>query len=149
MEKKLRILFLLGGLPHYFKLLLNKMNSLEDMEVMLVMPGKRGATLGSGVHESREGADFKLFELEERQAWYGKAAFSGLRPLLKREKPDVLVVGWPYMLQFFFDPLLPRFLRKNNIRLVYRDIPFNMPPTERRANTSGNSGSGTKPAARA
>lgn len=128
MEKKLRILFLLGGLPHYFKLLLNKMNSLEDMEVMLVMPGKRGATLGSGVHESREGADFKLFELEEQRAWYGKAAFGGLRPLLQREKPDVLVVGWPYMLQFFFDPLLPRFLRKNNIRLVYRDIPFNMPP---------------------
>lgn len=126
--KPLRVLFLLGGLPHYFKFLLNKMNQQTDLEVLLVLPGEGGATLGSGVHESREGAGFETFELEEYRAWYGKAAFRGLRPLLEAEKPDVLVVGWPYILQFFFNPALPRALRKNNIRLVYRDIPFNVPP---------------------
>ncbi len=128
MTRPMRVLFLLGGLPHYFKFLLNKMNRQEDMEVLLVLPGKRGATLGSGVHESREGADFRQFELEEYRAWYGKAAFRGLGRFLAKEKPDLLVVGWPYILQLYFNPRLPRVLRKHGIRLVYRDIPFNVPP---------------------
>lgn len=128
MEKKIKVLFLLGGLPHYFRFLLNKMNQQPDMEVLLVMPPTRGSTLGRGVHESREGAEFSRFELEEHRAWYGKAAFRGLGNLLKREQPSLVVVGWPYILQFFFNPFLPALLRKHGIRLVYRDIPFNMPP---------------------
>lgn len=124
----MKVMFLLGGLPHYFKFLLNKMNEPGDLEVMLVVPHKRGATLGSGVEENREGATFPLFALEEYRTWYGKAFFKELKPLLERERPDILVAGWPYILQFFFNPFLLRFLRKHNIRLIHRDIPFNVPP---------------------
>ncbi|HYH57364.1 MAG TPA: glycosyltransferase family 4 protein, partial [Anseongella sp.] len=112
----------------YFTFILNKMNEPDGMEVLLAVPGKRGATLGSGVQESREGAQFKIVELEEYTAWYGKPFFRGLRQLLEREKPGILVTGWPYMMHFFFDPFLLRFLKRNAIKLIYRDIPFNMPP---------------------
>lgn len=126
--EKIKALFLMGGLPHYFTFILNKMNELDDLEILLAVPRKRGATLGSGVHESREGARFTIIELEEYKAWYGKSFFRGLRELVRHEKPRILVTGWPYMMHFFFDPFLLRFLKKNNTRLIYRDIPFNMPP---------------------
>src|SRR5690606_27878225 len=98
MEKKLEVLFLLCGLLHYFKFILNRLNQPGDLDIMLAMPRGRGAALGSGVQESREGADFQLFELEEHRGWYGKPAFRRLKNLLEKEQPRILVVGWPYIL---------------------------------------------------
>lgn len=118
----------MGGLPHYLTLLLNKLNDEADMEVLLVLPGKRGATLGSGVEEKREGMNFRLFELPEYTAWYGKSFFRGLKRLLEQERPGILVSGWPYTMHFVLNPAMGRFLRKKNIRLINREIPFNVPP---------------------
>src|SRR3546814_181391 len=128
MEKKIKALFLLGGLPHYVRLLLERMDETEDIGVMLAIPISSGTLMGAAVQENREEAGFRRFELPEHRAWYGKSSLGGLEELLLRERPDIVIAGWPYVLQFYFNPGLPRLLRKNNIRFIYRDIPFNMPP---------------------
>src|SRR3546814_3933372 len=116
MEKKIKALFLLGGLPHYFRLLLERMDETEDIGVMLAIPISSGTLMGAAVQENREEAGFRRFELPEHRAWYGKSSLGGLEELLLRERPDIVIAGWPYVLQFYFNPGLPRLLRKNNIR---------------------------------
>ena len=44
------------------------------------------------------------------------------------ERPDIVVLGWPYFLQVFFQPSLRRALKRCGARLVIREIPFQTPP---------------------
>src|SRR3546814_11521186 len=74
MEKKIKALFLLGGLPHYFRLLLERMDETEDIGVMLAIPISSGTLMGAAVQENREEAGFRRFELPEHRAWYGKSS---------------------------------------------------------------------------
>src|SRR3546814_13401656 len=86
MEKKIKALFLLGGLPHYFRLLLERMDETEDIGVMLAIPISSGTLMGAAVQENREEAGFRRFELPEHRAWYGKSSLGGLEELLLREQ---------------------------------------------------------------
>ncbi len=118
---------MMAGLPHYFTLVLNKLVSEYGVEVALIKPARRSASIGSGVHEDTSGRRFRLHELEEYRTWYGKPFFRNLKETLDAEKPDILIVNWPYILHFAMSPSFWGWFRRTGIRLINRDIPFNVP----------------------
>ena len=60
--------------------------------------------------------------------WYGKYALIDLKSILIKERPDVLVMVWPYLLHLFFDRTILYTLNKCKIHLIVREIPFQTPP---------------------
>jgi glycosyltransferase involved in cell wall biosynthesis len=118
---------LAGGLPHYYNLVLNKLQRETGVDVCVVVPASKGATLGAGVFESKDGIEFKVFYQEEYTTYYGKKFFRGLKELILQEKPDVLMVNWPYQASFVFYPSWYNFLRRNNVALISKEIPFQVP----------------------
>lgn len=123
----MKVLFVFGGLPHYFNKVLNKINANPNIEVCVVAPGSNGATIGSGVHQTEEGIEFKVLRLQEYKTWYGKPFFKGFYQVVKSEKPDIIVTGWPYFIAFVFMPLLTVKLKRSGVKLYGREIPFTVP----------------------
>jgi glycosyltransferase involved in cell wall biosynthesis len=123
----MKLMSLAGGLPHYYNLVLNKLQREMGVEVCVVVPASKGATLGAGVFESKDGIEFKVFYQEEYTTYYGKKFFRGMKELILQEKPDVLMVNWPYQASFVFYPGWYTFLRRNNVALISKEIPFQVP----------------------
>lgn len=123
----MKLMSLAGGLPHYYNLVLNKLQREMGVEVCVVVPASKGATLGAGVFESKDGIEFKVFYQEEYTTYYGKRFFRGLKELILQEKPDVLMVNWPYQASFVFYPNWYNFLRRHNVALISKEIPFQVP----------------------
>ncbi len=125
----MKVLFLFGGLPHYYNAILNRLNAIENLSVSVVVPAEKGKTLGSGVFETEQNIHFKKFRLEEKAnlAGLGKPFFKGIRQLLEREKPDIMVLSYPYSLSFAFDFLLRRHCKKHNIKTIIKEIPYQVP----------------------
>jgi glycosyltransferase involved in cell wall biosynthesis len=123
----MKVLFVFGGLPHYFNKVLNKINADSNIEVSVIAPSSNGATIGSGVHQTDEGIEFKVLRLQEYKTWYGKPFFKGFYQTVKNEKPDIIVTGWPYFIAFVFMPLLTLKLKLNGVKLYGREIPFTVP----------------------
>lgn len=123
----MRVCFVMAGLPHYFKLLLNKLVSDFGVEVILIKPSAKGKSVGAGVKEDASGSLFTLIELPEYTTWYGKTFFTDLIPTLTQVKPDVIVMSaWPYFLQLGLNPFFYGALKKVGAKLICRDIPFNI-----------------------
>lgn len=118
---------MMAGLPHYFTLVLNKLVAEYGVEVALIKPAQRSTSIGSGVHEDTAGRRFRLYELDEYKTWYGKPFFKNLQETLEAEKPDVLIVNWPYILHFAMSPSFWNWFQQTGIKLINRDIPFNIP----------------------
>ncbi len=123
----MRICFVMAGLPHYFKLVLNKLSAEYGVEIVLIKPVQKGQSVGSGVREDANDLSFKLIELDEYKTWYGKAFFEDLLPTLKTIQPDVVVMSaWPYFMQFVLNPAFYFNFKKLKTKLICRDIPFNI-----------------------
>jgi len=123
----MKVIFTFGGLPHYYNYVLNRLNKLPGYEVKVIIPSGKSSSLGKGVHQTSKDIDFGIIELGEEKRWYGKHNFKNLIQVLKKEKPDILVVIWPYVLGFVLLPGWYRTIKKLGIKLVYKDIPFNIP----------------------
>ncbi|AXE18522.1 glycosyltransferase family 1 protein [Runella rosea] len=122
----MRICFVMPALPHYFKLLLNKLVIATDYEILMVKPAQKGKATGAAVKEETDNALFRILELEEYKTWYGKAFYRNLLPALEEFRPDIVVfTTWPYFLYLTLNPLFYRKLRKLGTKLIARDIPFN------------------------
>lgn len=124
----MKVCFVMSGVPHYVTLLLNKLVTQHGVEITLIKPAARSQSVGSGVHEDASQRQFRLVELEEYRTWYGKPFLRGMREALAELRPHVIILGWPFVLQVAMSGSFWRFLKKNGIRFVYRDIPFNLPP---------------------
>lgn len=121
----MKVLYLANGLPHYFNLVLSKLNSGDDIEVVVVTPRGPGRNIGDGVFQSREGIDFRIVELRE----YANrlfAGFRGLPGLLLTERPDVIVFPEYLLLGFFLHPGLILARKMTGARLVQKSIPFRL-----------------------
>lgn len=126
----MKILFTFGGLPHYHNLLLNRLNHVEGQEIVVIAPKTGGKTIGSGVHQSLDGIEFKVHFLEEYKTLWGKPFFKNFLETIERERPDIIVTIWPYMLAFVYNPLLLWKIRQMGIKLILKEIPFNIPRFE-------------------
>lgn len=116
-----------GGLPHYYNLVLNRLNQVPGLEVVVVAPSNQGKNVGAGVYQTMEGIDFKVHFLEEYQTIYGKTFFKGFSQLIRQEKPDIIVTIWPYVVGFVYNLPLLALVKSMNIKLILKEIPFKIP----------------------
>lgn len=122
----MKVLFTFGGMPHYLNAMLEKLQT-KGADITVVSPQKGNATIGKGVKMVEEGA-YRHLNTQEKKMYYGKSGFPALPDIIADERPDIVVLGWPYFLQVFFQPSLRRALKRCNARLVIREIPFQTPP---------------------
>lgn len=122
----MKVLFTFGGIPHYLDALLERLHR-KGVEVVVVVPEKGNGTIGKGV-KMVEGGTYKHLYAQEKRMFYGKNAYPSLPDLIKEECPDLVVLGWPYFLQVFFQPALRKAMEICGARLVIREIPFQTPP---------------------
>ena len=132
----MRVLFTFSGLPHYLIVLLNKLVSQHGINVNVVIPKKRGISLGEGIKlgDVEQEHLFSVFQLEEYRGRFNKPYFKNIHELLTQVSPDILVIGWPYILNYALDFSSRRVIRRNNISLVYREIPFMVAPKNQAIN---------------
>ena len=123
----MKVLFTFGGLPHYYNAILNKLNEAKDIEVHVVVPKTNFKTIGKGVYQTQEGITFKVHFLDEYNSYYGKSFFRNFRKLIKEERPDIIITIWPYILGFVFYPQLLLALKRYGIKLILKEIPFQVP----------------------
>jgi glycosyltransferase involved in cell wall biosynthesis len=123
----MKILFTFGGLPHYYNLVLNRLNRIEGQEIVVIAPKTGGKTVGSGVHQTLDGVEFKVHFLEEYKTIWGKPFFKDFIETIEAERPDIIVTIWPYILAFVYNPLLLWKIRSMGIKLILKEIPFNIP----------------------
>ena len=127
------VMFVFSGLPHYYNAILNRLNQTPSLQVSVVVPNQRAnpephsKNIGSGVYQSKKGIDFKVFELNEYKTYYQKTFFRGFIKHIKTHKPDILVMGWPHILAFFFNPLLFFWVKRLNIKVIIKEIPYQIP----------------------
>lgn len=122
----MKVLFTFGGMPHYLNAMLEKLQA-KGADITVVSPQKGNATIGKGVKMVEEGA-YRHLNTQEKKMYYGKSGFPALPNIIADERPDIVVLGWPYFLQVFFQPSLRRALKRCGARLVIREIPFQTPP---------------------
>ena len=113
-------------MPHYLNAMLEKLQT-KGADITVVSPRKGNATIGKGVKMVEEGA-YRHLNTQEKKMYYGKSGFPALPGIIADERPDIVVLGWPYFLQVFFQPSLRRALKRCGARLVIREIPFQTPP---------------------
>jgi len=123
----MKVLFTFGGLPHYSNYILSRLNNIENLEIVVVVPEQNTNTIGNGVKQSQEGINFRIIYLQEYKAFYGNFFFKGFINVLQKEKPDIIVTIWPYILGFTIHNRLKRFMRKHKIKLILKEIPFHVP----------------------
>jgi putative glycosyltransferase len=102
--------------------------SSKGCEILVLLPRVR-SSVGKNVKECKPRSHtYKLCYSRVKKKWYGKHALIDLKDILIKEKPDVLVLVWPYLLHLFFDRTILYIMNRDNIRLVIREIPFQTPP---------------------
>ncbi len=123
----MKVLFTFGGLPHYSNYILSRLNNIEGLEIVVVVPQNESETIGNGVMQTKEGVDFKVVQLPEYKTFYGKYFFKQFKRTLKAEQPDIIVTIWPYILYFVINLSLKSYIKKHGIKLILKEIPFNVP----------------------
>lgn len=124
----MKILFIINGLTHYVIPVLNKINQLDNVEIIALAAGQQSQNVGSGVYLTERGIDFKIYFETEIKRYYGKTFFKGFKSLLKKENPNIIVLGWPFILEVVFNPFLTYYLKKNKIKILFKEIPFQVQP---------------------
>ncbi len=139
----MKVLFMGVGLTDYYNQVLNKMNRVPDLEISnLVDAGGRGH-VGSGVHQTTKGVEFKVFYLKEktirRFSEYSYKGFVGFDALLQETKPDIIVSSETYIKWLYTDKTVRETIEKLKIKVIMKDIPFRLEKyeTSREKITSG------------
>jgi glycosyltransferase involved in cell wall biosynthesis len=121
----MKLLFLFGAIPHYLEPVLSRLN--KHIEVYVCVPEIKSQTIGQGVKVEKKKFDFNVIYLQEFTTYYKKPFLEGIEKVLDDVQPNILVMGWPYILSIVFYPKLFFKLRKLNIKIAFRDIPFQVP----------------------
>ena len=101
----------------------------KGCELVMLLPQNDDKTVGTGVKRAEaKKTSYRICYSRSKIKWYGKPALIDLKHILLEEKPDILMIGWPYFLHLFFDRSILKLMRKNKIRLILQEIPFQTPP---------------------
>lgn len=124
----MKVVFVFGGMPHYLLALLNLLQrNVKNLDVVVVLPQNKSKTIGAGVLEADNQAIFKIIRTEEYFFWGQKPYLRNLRKILKQEQPKIVIIGWPFILGYFFDFRLRRWLRAKRVKTIFRSIPYQIP----------------------
>ncbi len=124
----MKVIFIFGGMPHYLARLLNLLQEkTKNLDVCVVIPQNKSQTIGQGVYETYQHCAFKIIYSEEYLFLGQKPYLKNLLSILKQEQPQIVVVGWPFILGYFLDVPLRWWLKKNKVKTIYRSIPYQVP----------------------
>ena len=99
----MKVIYVNHTIPLYTHPLLQKIVS-KGCELVMLLPLTDNGTVGLGVEISHsEHNAYRILYSSSSKKWYGKAVLNDLTSILIQEKPDILMIGWPYMLQVFFE----------------------------------------------
>jgi len=102
--------------------------ALRGCDIILLLP-EDGNDAGKNVKEYKGGEClYKVSYSPVKRMWYGKRSMTSLKKYLIKEKPNVLVLVWPYYLNLYSDRTIFHVMAQNKTRLVIREIPFQVPP---------------------
>jgi glycosyltransferase involved in cell wall biosynthesis len=124
----MKVLFIFGGMPHYLVALLNKLHGKFEIDVTAIIPAKKFSTIGKAVKQSQEGINFEIIKVKEYLTVLRKPYFKGLSNVLQETSPDLIVIGWPYILNLIFDLKSLSLIKEKKIGLILREIPLNVAP---------------------
>lgn len=97
------------------------------MEIHVIVPQEKSEIIGKGVYQSESTIKFVVHKLPEYKTWYGREFFRGFISLLSNIKPNIIVATWPYNLGFIFLPSVLVKFKSSKIKLILKEIPFNIP----------------------
>lgn len=101
----------------------------KGCDLIMLIPGKENGTVGQGVEISdNANATYKIRYCVSKKGWFGKAVLTDMNTILIQENPDILMIGWPYMLQLFFDKQLRKIIENQGTKVIIQEIPFQTPP---------------------
>lgn len=123
----MKILFVFGGVPHYYNKILNLIHEKDGYDVSVISPSKDGKTIGDGVFQTVKGISFNHIELLEKKTFYRKPFFKNFYETVDSIDPDIVIIGWPYYLNFFTSPLKFKRLKKKGTKFICKEIPFSVP----------------------
>lgn len=121
----MKVLFLWNGTTHYFNLITSKINMHPDIEILYVYPREKSSAMGEGVYQTEEGANFKFIDLPEKfDAKINSLYFVGLDAILKKFKPDIILLLEYHIKCFMHYEDLKKIVKEQNIKLILKSIPF-------------------------
>lgn len=124
----MKVLYVNTTITHYNHPLFEKIVA-AGCELTIYVPETNASTVGKNVKTTDEKIKhYKILRGKVRRAWYGKDIFCNLKQVIVDEKPQIVLIGWPYMLQLFFYPGILSYIRRSNIKLILHEIPFQVPP---------------------
>lgn len=123
----MKILYITNALTHYYNLVLSKLNSEKDIELVCVAPkGNNSYQVGAGVKLTTDGKNFEVIELEEKRRFFLYSLFNGLAKTIAHEKPDVVIVLTTTLPAFLLEPSIRRVMSSHNVKLILKDHPFRL-----------------------
>lgn len=123
-----KVLYVLGGVPHYTAPLLDKIVAKGFSVTMLIPEKKDKKVIGDNVQLTEQHNLYDVRYGKLKTTWYAKSAYCDMRHIIREESPDILMIGWPYFLQLFFDRSILRVMKQLDVKLILREIPFQVPP---------------------
>src|SRR6185369_9256183 len=81
----------------------------------------------AGVFQTREGINFRVIELDERRALGLYTSLDGLAAVIRRERPDAVIVIENYLYMFLFHAPVIAAMKSTGAKLVLKAIPFMIP----------------------
>lgn len=124
----MKVFYVNTTITHYNHPLLNKIAN-KGCDLVMVIPQQTKNTVGKGVKRNEcDDKRYNVISTPCKKAWYGKDYLPELLSLIEKEHPDIVLIGWPYMLHLFFYPRILRYLKKHSIKLILHEIPFQVPP---------------------
>lgn len=126
-QRDMKILIMLNGLTHYFNLVTSKINEQRGVEIIYVYPRNKSKAMGDGVHETTDGVNFQLIQLEERMNYdIDSLYYDGLDAVLKEIKPNIIMLAETHIKSVMFDKDLKKIVDDQNIKIVLKSIPFQL-----------------------
>ncbi|MDR2383200.1 MAG: glycosyltransferase family 4 protein [Prevotellaceae bacterium] len=124
----MKVLYTNVAIPSYAHPLLEKITS-RGCDLVMLLPENNDNTVGKGVKfADTKVRSYRVCYSRSKQMWYRKPALIDLKNTLIQEKPDIVMIVWPYFLHLFFDRSILKLMQKNKMRLIIREIPFQTPP---------------------
>ena len=124
----MKILYTNFGITSYLHPLLEKLAT-KECDIVMLLPKNNKNTIGKGIKWANEqNVSYRIRYSRSKKMWYGKYALTDLKRIIEEERPDILLIGFPYFLHLFFDRSILKTLKQYNVRLIIREIPFQTPP---------------------
>ena len=122
-KETMKVLFVNTTITHYNHPLFNKVAD-KGCELVMFIPQNSERT----VRNESNDRHYRVISTPVKKAWYGKDYLPDILSTIQSEQPDIMLIGWPYMLQLFFYPKILRYLKVHSIKLILHEIPFCVPP---------------------